>query len=190
MTCASNSLSAALGRLPISVKVSSCLRVAGLAIAFSPIATPVLAAVVNVYTGTDTAGMGVQVSTIDTQQGPLIYYFSFGGNRRCNNVPIAGATLGGNTDGTQYYPVIDGRATFSELRPDFFIAADIRFLEKGKVTGSAVFKQAIYTGADFPPKDRDVSSCTTGKLNFTAVYSYSLSTLAIPFVAPVSAINK
>ena len=143
-------------------------------------ATQASAQTVDVYSGTDSAGSEVNISVVEATPVNQIYYFGLGGNRYCDGVLDPGALFGGNTDGTEPYPVIDGRSTFSELRPDFFIQADIRFLGKGRVTGTAVFKQAVYTGSSFPPGDRDTSACTTRQLTFTASYvgSTTLSELS------------
>ena len=125
---------------------------------------------IDSYSGTDSAGSEVDISVVEASPVNLIYYFGFGGDRYCDGALVPGALFGGNIDGTELYPVIDGRATFSELRPDFFIQADIRFHGQGVVTGTALFKQAIYTGSDFPPSDRDASACTTKQVTFTAKY--------------------
>ena len=130
------------------------------------------AQMVSYYAGKDSAGGDAEVFTVPTGAGSSILSVEFSGKQHCHGVLNPGVELGGNTDGTELYPIIDGRATFSELRPDFFIAADIVFLGdgKGKVKGTLLFKQATFTGPDFPPKDRDAAACTTGKLTFTADY--------------------
>ena len=140
------------------------------ALAFASAAPCASAQIVNYYAGTDSAGGQVGVYTTAAGQGSVIYDVEFSGNEHCDGILYPDNDFGGNTDRTEYYPIIDGRATFSELRPDFFIAADIFFVGGGKVKGTLVFKQAVYTGPDFPPKNRDAASCTTGKLTFTATY--------------------
>ena len=139
------------------------------------IATHASAQTVDSYSGTDSAGSEVDIAVIEAKPVDLIYYFGLGGNRYCDGILDPGASFGGNIDGTELYQVIDGRATFSELRPDFFIQADIRFLGKGRVIGTALFKQAVYTGQNFPPADRDTSACTTKQLTFTAKYIGSIT---------------
>ncbi len=133
------------------------------------LAGPAMATTVYYYSGTDSAGYEVDIYTTPNGQGTAIYNMGLTGNRYCNRILVPGAILGGNTDGNQLHQIIDGHVTFSELRPDYFISADLHVSDK-KIKGSATFKQAIYTGSDFPPKDRDSAACTTKKLTFTAAY--------------------
>ena len=132
--------------------------------------TPAVALTANYYAGTDTAGMSVQIYTYVTPPGTEVYGFGMDGRRYCNGALVPNATLGGNLDGTVLYPVLDGRATFTQSRPDFFIAADMTFGANGQVSGTAVFQQAIYTRGHFPPNDGDSDSCTTTPLTFTASF--------------------
>ena len=169
MACSANTLSARPRRLA-ALEAVRRFRLVALTIAFAPLATSAFGQTVNYYSGTDSAGFAVGIYTVATPQGEEIDTFGLTGHRYCNGVLVPETILGGNTDGTVLYPVVDGRATFSELRPDFFISADIRFLADGKVSGSAVFNQATYTGTNFPPLDSDASSCTTKTLTFTASY--------------------
>ena len=111
-----------------------------------------------------------EIYTYVTAQGTEVYGFGMDGRRYCNGALVPNATLGGNLDGTVLYPVLDGRATFTQSRPDFFIAADMTFGANGQVSGTAVFQQAIYTRGHFPPNDGDSDSCTTTPLTFTASF--------------------
>ena len=159
-------------------KCQAALR-SGLAVfALTAALTPASAQMVSYYAGKDSAGGDAEIFTVPTGAGSSILSVEFSGKQHCDGVLTPGRELGGNTDGTELYPIIDGRATFSELRPDFFIAADIIFSGNGngngngngKVKGTLLFKQATYTGPNFPPKDRDAAACTTGKLTFTAKF--------------------
>ena len=138
------------------------------------LATQAFAQTVNYYSGTDSAGYEVDVYTTPFGQGTAIYSLGITGNKYCNGILIPGVILGGTTDGTELHQIVDGRSSFSELRPDYYLAADLRVSAK-KVQGSATFKQATYTGPDFPPRDRDSTACTTKKLTFTATYIGSVT---------------
>lgn len=180
MACPGNSLIMRWRVLRASVKVTRRAQVAALATFLAPFATPAFGQVVNYYSGTDSAGYEVEVYTTAGPQGEVIYGFGLTGDSFCNGVQTPGAILGGNTDGSVYYPIIDNRATFSELRPDFFISADIRFIGGDKIEGSSVYEQATYTGSSFPPTNADTSACTTRELTFIATYVGSLAMSAVP----------
>ena len=124
---------------------------------------------VSYYAGKNSAGGDVEVYTIEEGQAPFVQSIGLSGKQHCDGALFPGE-FGGNTDGTELYPIIDGRATFSELRPDFYIAADMTFVGTKKVEGTVVYKRAAYTGPDFPPTDYDTAACTTGKLTFTATF--------------------
>ena len=128
---------------------------------------------VSYYAGKNSVGGDVEVYTVEQGQPPLVQSIGFSGKQHCDGALFPGE-FGGNTDGTELYPIIDGRATFSELRPDFYIAADMMFVGTKRIEGTVVYKRAAYTGPDFPPTDRDTAACTTGKLTFTATYVGSL----------------
>ncbi len=130
---------------------------------------PAASQTVSYYSGSNSAGGDVEVYTIGEGQPPVVQSIGFSGKQHCDGALFPGE-FGGNTDGTELYPIIDGRATFSELRPDFYIAADMVFTGTMKVEGTVVYKRAAFTGPDFPPTDRDTAACTTGKLTFTATY--------------------